>query len=346
MSLNRNSEVGVIGAGSFGTAIANLLAENQKVYIFSRRKEAVKEINEQRLHRNYAIHENVTAVDDREFICEKCSLIFPMVAAINFSEMIDAFAPYLGPHHVLIHGTKGLNLIAKEEAPEKISREEIQTMTEVILARSNVLRVGCMSGPNLAAELAEKKPAATVIASRFDEVIELGKAALRSQRFRVYGSHDVLGVELAGVLKNIMALSSGMHAGLELGENARAMLLTRGLNEMVRLGQKMGSNASAFFGIAGIGDLIATCSSSKSRNFTVGYRLAKGQELDFILEDMNDTAEGINTAKVARLLARNYEMELPIMQAVYEILYEGKSIDQSIRELMLHPFDHDGEFGL
>lgn len=347
MGLRKSFNVGVIGAGSFGAAIANILAENNKVLLFSRRPEAIDQINSTRMYRGTAIHDNIEAIAGRESLCEQCPVIYPMVAAVNFSEMMDSFAPFLKPHHVLIHGTKGLNIKdPHHETRETLSRSDIQTMTEVILERSDVLRVGCMSGPNLAAELNEKKPAATVIASRFDEVIEIGQETLRSERFRVYGSHDVLGVELAGVLKNIMALSSGMHAGLDLGENARAMLLTRGLNEMVRLGQVMGSNASAFFGVAGIGDLIATCSSPKSRNYTVGYRLAKGEELKAILDDMNDTAEGLHTAKVTSRLGKHYKLELPIMEAVYQIVYEKKDILESISELMTHPFDQDGKFGI
>jgi len=347
MDSRKSFNVGVIGAGSFGAAVANILAENNKVLLFSRRQSAVDAINSTGMYRTTKMHENIEAIADRELLCKQCDILYPMVAAVNFSEMIDAFSPFLEPHHILIHGTKGLNIIdPQHDSRETLSRADIQTMTEVILERSKVLRVGCMSGPNLAAELNEKKPAATVIASRFDEVIKVGQETLRSERFRVYGSHDVLGVELAGVLKNIMALSSGMHAGLDLGENARAMLLTRGLNEMVRLGQAMGSNASAFFGVAGIGDLIATCSSPKSRNYTVGYRLAKGEELNAILEDLNDTAEGLHTAKVTSRLGKHYKLELPIMDAVYQIIYEKKDILESISELMTHPFDQDGKFGI
>ncbi len=178
-----------------------------------------------------------------------------------------------------------------------ISRSDVKTMSEVILEESVVVRVGCLAGPNLADELAQGQPSATVVASRFNEVILAGQKLLRTDRFQVYGSNDLIGIELSGALKNIIAIASGALTGLGLGENSRGFLISRGMVEMIYLGKVLGGNTQAFLGLAGIGDLVTTCSSQLSRNFTVGYRLAKGESLDSITESMEETAEGINTVK-------------------------------------------------
>lgn len=347
---NSNGErqrVGVIGAGSFGTAIANLLAENQEVLLYVRNPKSYERIKETRKNKMHNLHNRVIPINNLEQFCKECTLIFPIVDSPNFRTMCQDMNPFLKPHHILIHGTKGLNVVLPEsfdEANPKLSKQDIHTMTEVIQQETLVLRVGCLSGPNLAGELSENKPGATVVASRFDEVIEAGKLAIRNPRFRVYGSHDVLGVEIAGVLKNVMAIASGILNGMDLGYNAKALLLTRGLGEMVKLGRALGSNTDAFFGIAGVGDLIATCSSPGSRNYTVGYRLAKGEKLDFILEDMNDTAEGIYTARLAFALCNHFNISAPIIESVYKILYEDIDILDGMQYLMTHEFDSDADY--
>ena len=217
-------------------------------------------------------------------------------------------------------------------------------MTEIIIEETVVLRVGCLSGPNLAMELAQGLPAATVVASRFEEVVRQGQMALRSHRFRVYSSDDLRGVELAGVLKNIMAIGAGIVAGLGWGENGRAMLITRGLREMVHLGRVMGAEINAFFGIAGIGDLVATCSSDKSRNYSVGFRMAQGQPLSQVLSEMNEVVEGLNTIRLAHAIADFYGLELPILDALYDVLYNETPISERLNKLMAHPFEADVDF--
>jgi len=228
----------------------------------------------------------------------------------------------------------------------ELSKDQIMRMSEVIVQESMVRRIGVMSGPNLASEIAVGKPAATVIASQFDEVIQTGKDVLRSDTFRVYGSHDVIGVEIAGALKNILAIAAGILDGLDLGENAKALLITRGLSEMLKIGKIMGSEAHAFIGLAGIGDLVATCSSSKSRNFTVGNRLAKGDTLEDISETMEEVAEGVRTAKIAKTLIKHYGLHLPIIETLDNILYQKKPIAESMAYLMAHHFENDADFVL
>ena len=280
--------VGVIGAGSFGTAIANLLAENGPVILYARRAEVVDAINRDKKNKGQEIHADIFATTDIEQICGNCSLIFPSVPSNNFRAMMLEFAPFLRPDHILIHCTKGFDLKDITESqlldPElTLKPSQIYTMSEVILEVCNVMRVGCLSGPNLSKEIANHQPAATVIASRFDEVIREGQFAIRSKRFQAYGSNDIIGVELGGVLKNTMAIAAGGLSGLGYGQNALSFLISRGLGEIIRLGDALGAEKEAFLGLAGIGDLIATCSSPLSRNYTVGPRIASGETLEDVV---------------------------------------------------------------
>src|SRR6188768_3073885 len=218
--------------------------------------------------------------------------------------MSKPLVPHLHPYHILINGTKGFDIkLPKGTSLEDVTvldLSQVKTISEVIREESVVVRVGCLAGPNLSRELAERHPAATVIASHFDEVINLGKRLLRNDRFQVYGNNDVVGVELAGILKNIIAIAAGALSGLGFGENAKGLLVSRGMVEMVYLGRALGGNTKAFLGVAGIGDLVTTCNSSLSRNFTVGNRLAKGETLQEILASTDEVAEGVKTVRIAK----------------------------------------------
>ena len=350
-----NKPVGVIGAGRFGIAIANILAENRDVILFSRRQEVVDSILSTREHKGQKIHERIKPVIRENEITDFCTLIFPIIPSANFREMIRLFSPHLTPAHILIHGTKGLDIklsggktFTRKDAfiSEEIvlTKETVRTMTEVIAEETSVVRTGCISGPNLVGEIAAHQPTATVVASRFDEVIREGQKALRSSRFKVFGTHDVLGVELAGVLKNVMAIASGILSGLGYGENARAMLITRGLAEMTFIATQLGAQKSAFFGLSGIGDMIATCSSKMSRNFSVGFRLAQGEKLDTILNSMNEVAEGLNTLKVAKGLVDYYKIRAPISQTLFKIIYKDMTVEEGMKYLMEFPFNVDVDF--
>jgi glycerol-3-phosphate dehydrogenase (NAD(P)+) len=261
--------------------------------------------------------------------------------------MVRDLSPYLRPYHILIHGTKGLNLTDPtllENPKAIITREHIRTMSEVIAEETVAVRIGCLAGPNLAKEMGDHQPAATVVASRFDEVIQVGQKLLKNNRFQVYGSTDLIGIELCGVLKNIIAIASGALSGLGLGENARALLISRGMVEMIYLGKALGGNTKAFIGLAGVGDLVATCSSAHSRNFTVGYRLAKGESLEGIMDDMEEVAEGINTIKIAKRLADHYKVVAPITKALQRVLFEDLSVEKALDSLMKFPFVEDVDF--
>ncbi len=340
--------VGVIGAGVFGTAIANLLAENRDVILYSRRPEVIESISTSRVNRGQKINARIKPTTSIEEITSSCTLIFPVVSSSSFSEMIRTFSPYLRPDHILIHGTKGLDVRLKqgETLTEKtfLNRKMVRTMSEIILQETEVMRVGCLAGPNLASEIALGQPAASVIASRFDEVIREGQRALRSSRFQVFGNHDITGVELAGVLKNVIAIASGALSGLGYGENARALLISRGMVEMVHIGKLMGGEPKAFFGLAGVGDLIATCSSEKSRNFTVGYRLAKGEKIEDILSSMDEVAEGVNTVKVTNAFIHSAKTRAPMTETIYKCLFSGKTVKEGVDYLMNLPLGTDLDY--
>lgn len=340
-------QVGVIGAGSFGTAIANLLSLNTKVLIYSRQQQLVENINGGKEHLGIQFNSNVSATSSFEALAKECTLIFPIVSSINFREVMQKISPFLRPYHILIHGTKGFDLtnVPDLDAKDlKLSRNNIHTMSEVIRQETSVVRVGCLSGPNLAVEILEGQPAATVIGSKFNEVIKSGRKVLDSQQFHVFGTHEMLGAELAGVLKNAIAIGSGILGGLGLGKNIQAMLITRGLMEMVYLGKAMGATSKAFVGIAGIGDLVATATSPKSRNYTFGAKIASGMSYEEVKSSMPELAEGIRTIKIMRLLGRNSKIHVPITEMLYAIIFEQFDIQRAINYLMNYPYAVDVDF--
>jgi glycerol-3-phosphate dehydrogenase (NAD(P)+) len=341
--------VGVIGSGNFGTVIANLLAENRDVWMYTRRQEVVEAIEQEKVYRGQMMHPRIKPVTDLAEMAGNCSLIFPMLPSKFFRETMRQIGPHLTPAHILIHGTKGLDVqmpqwLADDVKDFKLQLYHVKRMSQVISEESPVVRIGCISGPNLSSEISKHLPAGTVIASHFNEVIEEGKAALRSDRFMVFENDDLIGVELAGVLKNILALGSGMVSGLELGENARALMITRGWRELMRIAELFGSDKNAFMGLAGIGDMIATCSSPQSRNYAVGFRLAQGESLEQIISSMDEVAEGVNTVRTAMGLIRHYEIHSPLIRSFHLVLFEGVPIKDAIKGLLTHKHGPDVDF--
>ncbi|MEO9476541.1 MAG: NAD(P)H-dependent glycerol-3-phosphate dehydrogenase [Cyclobacteriaceae bacterium] len=347
ISKNTSKPVGVVGAGSFGTAIANILAEKNDVILYAHRKEKADEISKSRKSAGQSLSENIEVSHDIEKVGRTCDVIFPIVPSANFRSMMKELSPYLKPYHILIHGTKGFDQNvgkAKIGGNNKLSREHIRTMSEVIIEESSVVRVGCLAGPNLARELSEHKPAATVVASHFDEVIRMGQSLLKNDRFLIYGSNDLIGIELCGILKNIIAVGAGTIAGLDLGENSRSLFISRGLVEMVHIGKALGGNAQAFLGLAGVGDLIATSASSLSRNYTVGYRLAKGESVAEIIESMEEVAEGVKTISIINEMSKTYKVRCPITETLYRIINGEMTVNDAHKYLMKFPFRAEIDF--
>jgi len=342
---NIKKPIGILGVGSFGTVLANIIAEKHSVILYARKKETIDNININKIHRQIPIHQNIKATNDISEITDYCDVIFPVIPSYAFREVIRQFSPYLTSNHILIHGTKGFDVKADlSKSLTQILPRDIFTMSEVIVDETAVHRVGCISGPNLAKEIAQKQPAGTVLASKFQEVIDIGSQILENDRFQVYGSADIKGIELAGIFKNYMAIAAGASVALGYGENVKALLITKGISEMITLGNSLGVNPKAFLGLAGIGDLVATCSSPLSRNFTVGHRLAMGETLEKIQATMTEAAEGINTVKVIKNLSDTLKITTPLVQIIYKVMYEGYSLDQGIKLLMRLNVGKDVEF--
>jgi glycerol-3-phosphate dehydrogenase (NAD(P)+) len=346
-SLSDDRPVGVIGAGNFGSTVANLLARQRNVLLYARDEKVVKRILEKGENRGHKMSKHITPTNDLRYLAEQCEIIFPIVPSAHFRSMMKKLSPYLHPYHILIHGTKGLDLTLPKdqtiESVEKLSRAQVKTMSEVIREESVVVRVGCLAGPNLSKELEAGHPAATVIASPFNEVLSIGKRLLRNERFQVYGNNELIGVELAGVLKNIIAIASGALSGMGYGENARGLLISRGVVEIIHLGRALGGKTKAFLGVAGIGDLVATSNSTHSRNFQVGYKLAQGKTLKEILES-DEVAEGINTVQIMKKCADYYNVRAPITNTIYQVLFDDLTVKDALNYLMRYPLNVDIDF--
>lgn len=338
--------VGVIGAGSFGTAVANILSKNVDVLLYARNAETAAEIQKTRISAGQKLADNVRATSQLDELPKECNVLFPVVPSAGFRDMILQLAPYLRPYHMMVHGTKGLHL----ELPEKkgadflLNKSHLFTMSELIRKETVVVRVGCMAGPNLASELSLGHPAATVIASPFTEVVAKGKSLLRSENFQVYGNGDLRGVELCGVLKNIIAIGSGILSGLGLGENSRGLLVSRGLIEMIYLGKALGGEISSFVGLAGIGDLVATTTSTNSRNYTLGYKIGQGATLEQALSEMEETAEGLNTIRIVKQLADSQGLKPLITETLYRIIEGDMTAEQGVNFLMRYQGNIDINF--
>lgn len=339
--------VAVIGAGTFGTAVANLLAINAPVILYSRNTAVVQQINSTRTLHGIGLSPKIWATHDIQEVADRCRLIFPIVPSTNFRAMMERLGPHLHPYHILIHGTKGFDIpgVTEEELNMGMIRpEQVCTMSKVIIQESSVQRVGCLSGPNLASEILQGQPTATVVGTLFREVFEQAKSVLGSEQFHVFGTSDILGAELAGALKNVIAIGSGILRGKGLGKNIQAMLITRGLQEMIYFGKAFGATTDAFFGTAGIGDLVATATSRQSRNFSLGFRLGKGENIRDIQESMPETAEGVRTLKITYHLSNYFKLKVPITRMLYKVVFEGYDSERALRYLITYPYDVDVDF--
>lgn len=342
--------IGVIGGGKFGISIAKLLSDKSEVRLYSRRQEIVNKINNDHIFENIALSKSIIAKDSIKEVCDSCDVIFIVIPSIHFKNVIAEMEPYLSPQHILIHGTKGFYLTPEIEENigegnlANINIDDVKTMSQVILENTNVIRVGALCGPNLASEILEELPTATVIASPYDEVIKICRQYLSGPKFFVFGSYDLKGAELAGALKNVIALASGILGGIKMGKNAEAMLITKGLSEMIKISKVVGVDYQAFLGTAGIGDLIATATSPKSRNYTCGLRIAKGETVKEIIASSNESIEGLRSLKVAYQIIKTYKIGAPIISTIFRIIYGNVDIEDAINGLMKYPYTEDVDF--
>lgn len=317
--------VTVLGAGSFGTTMAHLFTQNVPTLLWCRRPEIADQIN--REHRNeaylpgFSITPDLRATASFEEAVREADVLVMGIPSHGMRSALEEVSKHIRPWVPVVSLAKGLE-------PGSLLR-----MTEVIREVLPEHRAGALTGPNLAKEIMAGLAAASVIAVEDLELAKQLQGIFNCGLFRVYTNRDVIGCELAGALKNVIAIATGMGDGLEVGDNTRSAVITRGLAELTRLGVAMGGEPATFAGLAGIGDLVATCTSAQSRNRWVGEQLGRGQTIERISEGMNQVAEGVKTTAVAMELSGRYSIDLPIAREVYGVLYEGRTAEDAYRGL-------------
>ena len=330
-------KVAVLGGGSFGTVIANLAAGNgHSTTLWLRDPQQLADMREHRENTRYLpgfpLCPELQVSDDLLATVSSADLIFVSIPSKAFRSVLKAARPAFREDQMLVSTTKG------------IEKDTFALMSEILREESGLSRIGVISGPNLAKEIMAKQIAGTVVASPDEGLRDSVHAVLSCPYFRVFSNTDIYGVELSGALKNIYAVASGMAAAHKLGENSRAMLLTRSLAEMSRFAVHLGANPLTFLGLAGVGDLIATCSSSLSRNYQVGFAIGQGQTLEEIVEELEQTAEGINTIQMVKHKSDELGIRMPLVSGLYEIIFNGRSLYDVVLAMMLASQSSDVEF--
>ena len=326
--------VAVMGAGGWGTALSIVAARaGREVRVWSRNAKVVGEINGERVNATYlAAHEiplGVSASADAGEVVRGAEIVILAAPSHATREVLANVRGAVGPETVFVSATKGIEV----ETGKRIS----EIVCDVLSVHPAARRFVCLSGPSFAQEVAAGHPTAVVAASADEELSRLVQRALSGQNFRVYTNNDVVGTELGGASKNVMALAAGMAAGLGFGMNSVAALVTRGLAEMTRLALAEGARVETLTGLAGLGDLVLTCTGSLSRNRYVGQELGRGRTLEDVLAGMSEVAEGVRTARAIKLLAGHAGVEMPITNEVCAVLYEGKEARAAVESLMSRP---------
>jgi glycerol-3-phosphate dehydrogenase (NAD(P)+) len=319
-------KVGVLGGGSWGTTVASLVSRNAPVQLWARSPDAVREINTDHSNERYlpgiSLPEKLVASGDLAEVVSSADVLVMGIPSQNFRGVLEEVKEHIRAWVPVISLTKGLEV------------ETRMRMTEVVEDVLPGHPVGVLTGPNLAREIMEGRAAASVLAMQDGGNVELLRPLFNSGLFRVYSNEDVTGCELGGVLKNIIAIAVGMGDGLGAGDNTRAGLITRGLAEVTRLGVALGGKARTFFGLAGMGDMIATCTSDQSRNRSVGVQLGQGRSIEEIIEDMVMVAEGVKTAPAVMDLAKQHEISMPIAEDVYKVVTGESTATRAFRGLL------------
>ena len=321
-------KVTVIGSGSWGTALAVMLAENgHEVFIWSRRQDAVDELLKERTNKKYlpgvVIPDSIQATTDRKEAVDGADIVILAVPSRAVAQTVRDFAPYLKTWQILVNVAKGLE------------PETLFLLSDVIKREAPQCEVCVLSGPSHAEEVSRGLPTTCVAGAHSKAAAEYVQSLFMSPVFRVYTSPDMLGIELGGALKNVIALAAGTADGLGCGDNTKAALITRGIAEITRLGTVMGGKPETFSGLTGIGDLIVTCASMHSRNRRAGILIGKGYTMDEAMKEVKMVVEGVYSAKAALKLAEKYHVTMPIVEQVNEVLFDGKSAKDALAELML-----------
>lgn len=317
----------VIGAGAWGTALADLLAANgHETTIWAHEPDVAASIADchenRRFLRGVSLASNLCATTDQHVALDRAELVVYATPSHHLRRIAAAGAPAVARGAIIAVATKG------------IERGSLSLMTDVIASELPGRAVVALSGPSFAAEVAAHQPTAIVAASTDSAAARAAQTALSNSCFRVYTHDDVIGVELGGALKNVMAVATGIVEGVGLGFNSRAGLITRGLHEMTRLGVALGASPATFAGLAGVGDLVLTCTGTLSRNRALGVEIGKGATLEAALAGKETVAEGVVTTQSARALALRHDVDMPIVEMVHRILFEGHTARQAVPELM------------
>jgi glycerol-3-phosphate dehydrogenase (NAD(P)+) len=316
----------ILGAGGWGTALALAWAKDgREIVLWGHNRTRIEDLRTSRENREYlpgfTLPDNVHVTHDVSD-CEKCSLVVFVVPSTAFRTIAEQFSALIPSNAILLSCTKG------------IEHGTGMRMSQILAETFRDNRIAVLSGPNLAVEVARSLPTATVLGCTDHDSAVLLQGFLGSPRFRIYTSDEIVGIELGGALKNVFALSAGVSDGLGLGDNSKAALVTRCLAELLRLGTIMGGNARTFYGLSGVGDLVATCFSPHSRNRKVGERLGRGESLSQISSGMRMVAEGVPTTKSAFECARRFDVDTPIIDQMHAILYEDKQPAQALTDLL------------
>ncbi len=325
--------ISIIGAGAWGTALAQVIAnEGKDITLWARNYDFASEINVLRENKSYLggypLSDRITATSDFEIACES-GIILMVTPAQAMRKILGDMKPYIRNDHKLVLCSKGIELNTGKMMSE---------VTSDILPKTPV---SILSGPNFAHEIVDGKPAATTLACESEIIAQTLQNAIAAPNFRPYITNDIIGPQIAGALKNVIAIACGAAKGLGLGESARASLVTRGLAEIARLGHAMGAQYETFLGLSGVGDMMLTCSSEKSRNFSLGYELGLGKNMSEILETRKNVTEGVHTAEATLMLADKYNVEMPISLAVHKCINEGLPLDEALHEMLNRPVGHE-----
>ncbi len=334
--MENSKSVAVLGGGSFGTVLANLAASNgYNVSLWVRDSEQALRINSEGAntiyHPELKLSKNIIASDNLKEVLNNKSIIFIATPSIVFEQIVIRVSDYIDEKPYLVSCTKG------------ILDDPFRLLSDIISSKLKNT-IGVLSGPNLAKEIADEKIAGTVIASPNESLINIVKSVLSSETFKIYSSKDMQGVEMAGALKNIYAVICGMAESLKVGENAIGLILTRSMAEMSRFAVAKGANPITFLGLSGMGDLVATCMSTLSRNYQLGFNIGSGMSLSKAKESVGQVAEGVRTLEVVLKESSKLNIKMPLVESMYNIIYNDASPNTLIDDLINNPNEIDVEF--
>jgi len=324
----QNQKIGVIGAGAWGTALSNILAKNHNIVLWAKEKKVCENINKHNENKRFLpkikLSKKIKCTTEIKDICN-CDILFLVIPVQYLSGELNKLKNSLNTKTIFVCCSKGLEM------------SSLKLPSQIVSSIFPKNKIAVISGPNFASEIAKGLPAATVVASKNEEVSEKIAKLIKSTTLRPYLSNDIIGSQIAGALKNIYAIASGIVVGKKYGENAVASIISRSFAEITIVAKSMDAKKSTLAGLSGMGDLFLTCSSKESRNFSLGIDLAKGKTLNQIIQKKFSIAEGAFTVRALKKLADKEKLNLPINDAVYRVLYRKKNIDSAIQELLNRP---------